>query len=66
MPPTYREVRHALRAAGWAPTRQRGSHEVWVSPGGRSRVTVAGKDSTTVMRGTLAAIRRQTGLEDLR
>jgi predicted RNA binding protein YcfA (HicA-like mRNA interferase family) len=30
------------------------------------RVTVAGKDSTTVPAGTLASIRRATGLDELR
>ena len=66
VPPTYRDVRRALREAGWQPARQRGSHEVWLSPDGASHVIVAGKDSATVKRGMLAAIRRQTGLEDLR
>ncbi len=65
MPPTYRDVRRTLRAAGWIRARQRGSHEIWVSPDGGSSATVAGKDSTTVLW-TLTAIRRQTGLEDLR
>lgn len=48
------------------PTRQRGSHELWSSPDGWLHVIVAGRDSTTVKRGTLASIRRQTGLEELR
>ena len=30
------------------------------------RVTVAGKDGTTVPTGTLASIRRATGLDELR
>lgn len=38
----------------------------WVSPDGERAVTVAGKDSDTVPVGTLAAIRRVTGLQDLR
>ena len=66
MPPTYRDVRRALRNAGWMKLRQRGSHEVWSSPDGRSRVTVAGKDSDTVKAGMLAEIQRGTGLGGLR
>ena len=46
--------------------RQTGSHETWESADGSSVVTVAGKDSDTVPVGTLAAIRRATGIKDLR
>ena len=66
MPPTYRDVRRALRNAGWMKLRQRGSHEVWSSPDGRSRVTVVGKDSDTIKAGMLAEIQRGTGLGGLR
>ena len=62
----FRQVRKALRAEGWTKVRQAGSHETWESPDGESGVTVAGKDSDTVPVGTLAAIRRATGLKDLR
>jgi predicted RNA binding protein YcfA (HicA-like mRNA interferase family) len=62
----FREVRKALRAAGWTRVRQSGSHETWASRDGARVVTVAGKDSDTVPVGTLAAIRRATGLKDLR
>jgi predicted RNA binding protein YcfA (HicA-like mRNA interferase family) len=61
----YREVRAALRQSGWTLARESGSHETWRHPDGR-RVTVAGKDSTTVPAGTLASIRRATGLDELR
>jgi predicted RNA binding protein YcfA (HicA-like mRNA interferase family) len=61
----YREVRKALTTAGWTQVRQAGSHEIWQHPDGRA-VTVAGKNSDTVPSGTLAAIRRTTGLEHLR
>jgi predicted RNA binding protein YcfA (HicA-like mRNA interferase family) len=44
----YREVRQALRDAGWIVVRQRGSHEVWARWGTDDRVVVAGKDSATV------------------
>lgn len=63
----YREVRKALREAGWSILRITGSHEVWCHPDGR-RVAVAagGKDNRDVPHGTLGNIRRATGLEDLR
>jgi predicted RNA binding protein YcfA (HicA-like mRNA interferase family) len=62
----FKEVRKALRAEGWKVTRQAGSHEIWESADGARTVTVAGKNSDTVPVGTLAAIRRATGLRDLR
>jgi predicted RNA binding protein YcfA (HicA-like mRNA interferase family) len=58
----FREV----RKAGWVKVRHAGSHETWESADGSRVVTVAGKDSDTVPAGTLAAIRRSTGLEHLR
>lgn len=66
MPKKYSQVREALREAGWRAVRQRGSHEVWAHPGRESRVIVAGRDSDTVPVGTLASIRRASGLESLR
>lgn len=62
----FREVRVALRDAGWVRVRTHGSHEIWRSTDGRRTVTVAGKDSDSVPPGTLAAMRRATGLDDLR
>lgn len=61
----YRDVRKALTNAAWTAVRQTGSHEIWRHADGRT-VTVAGKNSDTVPAGTLAAIRRTTGLEHLR
>ena len=55
-----------MRGEGWVKVRQAGSHETWESADGTRVVTVAGRDSDTVPVGTLAAIRRATGLEDLR
>ena len=62
----YRQVRKLLKKAGWTRLRQTGSHESWESPDGARSVTVAGKDSDTVPAGTLAAMRRATGLDELR
>lgn len=55
-----------LHSEGWVRMRQSGSHEIWQSPDGTRVVTVAGKDSDTVPAGTLSAMRRTTGLQDLR
>ena len=66
VPKKYREVRAALREAGWEVLRQRGSHEVWGKPGEDARIVVAGKASDTVPVGTLSSIRRASGLEHLR
>ncbi|HEY7077620.1 MAG TPA: type II toxin-antitoxin system HicA family toxin [Solirubrobacteraceae bacterium] len=62
----FRDVRKALRAQGWMKVRQAGSHETWESADRARVVTVAGKDSDTVPVGTLAAIRRATGIDELR
>ncbi|MEA2375128.1 MAG: HicA toxin of bacterial toxin-antitoxin [Thermoleophilaceae bacterium] len=66
MPKRYRDVRGALLQNGWYPIRQRGSHEVWARLGRAERIVVAGKDRDTVPVGTLASIRRASGLDQLR
>lgn len=66
MPMTYRAVRVALSRAGWIKVRQRGSHEVWWSPQTQRTTIVAGRAADTVPAPILSAIRRQTGLDELR
>lgn len=66
MPKKYRDVRRALLAAGWRAVRWRGSHEVWAHPDSQQRIVVADRDNDTVPVGTLASIRRASGLERLR
>ena len=66
MPKKYREVRVALKEAGWEVVRKKGSHEVWARPGEIACIVVAGKNSATVPVGTLSSIRRASGLEHLR
>jgi predicted RNA binding protein YcfA (HicA-like mRNA interferase family) len=66
VPKKYREVRAALRNAGWEVVRRRGSHEVWAKPGVRARIVVAGTANDTVPVGTLGSIRKASGLEHLR
>ena len=63
---TVRQVRAALVLAGWLKVSRRGSHEKWRGPDGRRTAIVYGKDSGTMPAGTLASIRRQTGLDYLR
>lgn len=53
-----------LQADGWRLDRQTGSHRIFRHPTKPGSVTVAGKPSTDVPPGTLASIRRQSGLRD--
>jgi predicted RNA binding protein YcfA (HicA-like mRNA interferase family) len=62
----YKDVRAALAKAGWHPVRRRGSHEIWARFGTQRRIVVAGRDSDTVPAGTLASIRRVSGVEHMR
>ena len=59
-----REVISVLESKGFALDRQKGSHRHFegVVGGKRRLVTVPGKDSEEVPKGTLASIRRQSGL----
>ncbi|HEV2818888.1 MAG TPA: type II toxin-antitoxin system HicA family toxin [Solirubrobacteraceae bacterium] len=63
----YRDVKKALRKAGWQQVRTSGSHEVWRSAEGTLLTIVGGgKGNREVRPGMLATIRRVTGLEELR
>ena len=63
----YRDVTKALRRAGWTRERSKGSHEVWVHPDGRHVVVPGGGHANReVPVGTLATIRRETGIKELR
>ncbi len=61
-----REVIDAMETSGWTKVRQSGSHRQFVHPDNPNTVTVAGKPGDDVPVGTLASIRRKTGLEQLR
>jgi predicted RNA binding protein YcfA (HicA-like mRNA interferase family) len=62
MPATVKDVLRALRDAGWEVVSIRGDHrKLRHIETGRTTV-VAGNLSDTIAPGTLAAIRRQTGL----
>jgi predicted RNA binding protein YcfA (HicA-like mRNA interferase family) len=60
------EVISILEAQGWRQLRERGSHRHFKHPLHPLLVTVAGKPSDTIRAGTLADIRRKSGIEELR
>lgn len=66
MPKKVREVVKRLEEEGYELVRTRGSHRQYRSPDGSRVVTIPGKPADTLKAGTLASIRRATGLEDLR
>jgi predicted RNA binding protein YcfA (HicA-like mRNA interferase family) len=66
MPMKVREVIEVLERNGWVMVRQRGSHRQFRHPYTTGVVTVPGKRSGVVPVGTLAAMRRKSGLEELR
>jgi predicted RNA binding protein YcfA (HicA-like mRNA interferase family) len=61
-----REAITILEAHGWTQVRQRGDHRQFKHADSEAVVTVAGKRSDTIRAGTLAKIRRDTGIEELR
>lgn len=58
-PPTVREVIGRLEAEGWELVRTKGDHRQYGKEG--KRVTVAGKMSQHLDRGTYQAIRKSAG-----
>jgi predicted RNA binding protein YcfA (HicA-like mRNA interferase family) len=56
-----RDVIHILEHDGWRLDRQVGSHRQFRHPARAGTVTVAGKPSDEVPKGTLASIWRQAG-----
>ena len=66
MPKKVHEVISILEAHGWRQVRERGSHRHFKHPDLAPVVTVAGKRSVTMRPGTLANIRRKSGIEELR
>ena len=53
-----------LEEDGWALSRTRGSHRQFKHPTKPGLVTVAGKPSVDVPKGTLNAILKQSGLKE--
>lgn len=61
-----REVIKHLQADGWTLSRTRGSHRQFAHPTKPGLVTVPGHLSDTLAPGTLASIRRQSGVNAIR
>jgi predicted RNA binding protein YcfA (HicA-like mRNA interferase family) len=61
-----REVIRRLEADGWRLVATTGSHRQFKHPTKRGRVTVSGHPGDEMPKGTLASVRRQAGLRELR
>jgi predicted RNA binding protein YcfA (HicA-like mRNA interferase family) len=59
-----REIIKRLEADGWVQVRMRGSHRQFHHPTKPGTVTVAGKPSLDLPRGTLNSILKQAGLKE--
>lgn len=57
------EVLRLLQDDGWTLKRTAGSHRQYVHPTKPGKVTVAGKPSVTLPKGTEASVLRQAGLK---
>ena len=58
-----KDVLRLLAADGWVQTAQRGSHRQFEHPTKAGRVTVAGKASDDLAKGTLGSILKQAKLK---
>lgn len=63
MPVKVHELVSRLEADGWYQVRQKGSHRQFHHPTKPGTVTVAGKASVDVPRGTLNSVLKQAGLK---
>ena len=63
MPVKLHELIARLEADGWTQVRQKGSHRQFHHPTKPGTVTVAGKASVEVPRGTLNSVLKQAGLK---
>jgi len=59
-----RELLKMLEADGWGLSRTRGSHRQFKHPAKPGTVTIAGKPSADVPKGTLNAILKQSGIKN--
>jgi predicted RNA binding protein YcfA (HicA-like mRNA interferase family) len=58
------ELLSLIEKDGWLMVRQRGSHRQFHHPAKTGTVTVAGKPSIDVPRGTLNSVLKQAGLKE--
>ena len=61
-----KEAIKLLEGGGWEQVRQRGTHRQFRHPSKPGTVTVAGKMSGDLKKGTWASIQRQAGLKGSR
>jgi predicted RNA binding protein YcfA (HicA-like mRNA interferase family) len=61
-----REILRLIENDGWCHVATRGSHRQFKHPVKPGRVTVAGKPSDDIDRGTLDSILKQSGLKETR
>jgi predicted RNA binding protein YcfA (HicA-like mRNA interferase family) len=61
-----REVIRALEAGGWRLVAIAGSHRQFKHPTKPGRVTVSGHLGDDMPKGTLASVRRQAGMKEIR
>jgi predicted RNA binding protein YcfA (HicA-like mRNA interferase family) len=66
VPKTVREIERILRDQGWTLARTTGSHRQYVHPDNPNVITVPGARGRQVATGTLASIRRASGINELR
>ena len=59
-----KELLKLLEKDGWALSRTRGSHRQFKNPTKPGTVTIAGKPSAEVPKGTLNAILKQSGIKN--
>jgi len=59
-----KELLKLLEEDGWALSRTRGSHRQYKHPTKSGTVTIAGKPSADVPKGTLNAILKQSGIKN--
>jgi len=59
-----KELLTLLEKDGWALSRTRGSHRQFKNPTKPGTVTIAGKPSAEVPKGTLNAILKQSGIKN--
>jgi predicted RNA binding protein YcfA (HicA-like mRNA interferase family) len=61
-----REVIRHLKREGWALVSTEGSHRQFKHPTKSGRVTVSGSLGDDMPKGTLASVKRQAGLKDVK
>ena len=59
-----KELLKMLKEDGWSLSRTKGSHRQYKHPSKSGTVTIAGKPSADVPKGTLNAILKQSGIKN--